>query len=71
MNPDYGLLWWLNTGGALRERSGRQFLCPRRRGQSDLGRARQEFVAVLRWTDPAATDTFIRLIMQAVEDEEL
>ena len=38
--PQYGYLWWLNTGrGALSERLGAELLCARRRRQSDLDRS--------------------------------
>ena len=69
LNPVYGLLWWLNTGsGRYKSAPEDSFFAIRRRRQSDLDRATQEMVAVLRWTDPTAMDTFIRFIMQAIEE---
>ena len=37
-------------------------------GSIDIDAFKQELVAVLRWADPTAIDTFTRLIMQAVEE---
>jgi len=68
LNPVYGLLWWLNTGhgryDSARESS---FFASGAGGNLTWVAPEQEIVAVLRWTDPGALDTFIRLTMQAVE----
>ncbi|HXT80725.1 MAG TPA: serine hydrolase [Acetobacteraceae bacterium] len=67
-NPSYGLLWWLNTArrryASAPEDS---FFASGAGGNVTWICPSQDLVAVLRWTDPAAIDTFIRLIMQAVE----
>jgi CubicO group peptidase (beta-lactamase class C family) len=69
LNPVYGLLWWLNTGHA-RYKSGPadSFFASGAGGNLTWIAPSQEIVAVLRWCDPTAIDTFIRLIMQAVEE---
>jgi len=64
---NYGYLWWLNTGGALYLNSSEQSYYARGAGgnltwidpQNDL-------VAVLRWTNPAAIDGFMKLVTGAV-----
>jgi CubicO group peptidase (beta-lactamase class C family) len=65
----YGLLWWLNTGGG-RYKSAPQdsFFASGAGGNLTWVAPKQELVAVLRWCDPTAMDTFMRLIMQAVEE---
>jgi CubicO group peptidase (beta-lactamase class C family) len=72
INPVYGLLWWLNTGhGRYASAPEDSFCALGAGGNLTWVLPRQELVAVLRWTDPAAADTFIRLIMQAVDDEDV
>ncbi|MFL5284853.1 MAG: serine hydrolase domain-containing protein [Rhodopila sp.] len=68
LNPVYGLLWWLNTGhGRYRSAPETSFFASGAGGNLTWIAPTQEIVAVLRWTDPGAIDTFIRLTMQAVE----
>jgi CubicO group peptidase (beta-lactamase class C family) len=68
LNPVYGLLWWLNTGHARYASAPESsFFASGAGGNLTWIAPDQEIVAVLRWTDPTAMDTFIRLIMQAVE----
>ena len=72
INPVYGLLWWLNTGHGRYESAPEDSFCALGAGGNlTWVLPRQELVAVLRWTDPAAADTFIRLVMQAVDDEDV
>ena len=67
LNPVYGLLWWLNTnGGRYKSAPESSFFASGAGGNLTWVAPRQELVAVLRWTDPTAMDTFIRLIMQAM-----
>jgi hypothetical protein len=61
-----GLLWWRRSrykrapkGSIFASGAG---------GNLTRGAPRQEIVAMLRWTDLRALDTFIRLIMQAVQE---
>ncbi len=65
LNPAYGLLWWLEAKYPSAPEG--SFFASGAGGNLTWVAPRQEFVAVLRWTDPGAIDTFIRLIMQAVE----
>jgi len=68
LNPVYGLLWWLNTGhGRYESAPETSFFASGAGGNLTWIAPEQEIVAVLRWTDPGAIDTFIRLTMQAVE----
>ncbi len=69
LNPNYGLLWWLNTGhGRYKSAPEASFFASGAGGNLTWVAPEQELVAVLRWTDPAAMDTFMRLIMQAIEE---
>jgi CubicO group peptidase (beta-lactamase class C family) len=69
LNPNYGLLWWLNTG-RTRYPSGPEdsFMASGAGGHVTFVAPSQDLVAVLRWTDPSAIDTFIRLVMQAIDE---
>jgi CubicO group peptidase (beta-lactamase class C family) len=69
LNPIYGLLWWLNTNrGRYASGPGDSFSAYGAGGNLTWIAPSQELVAVLRWTDPTALDTFIRLVMQAVAE---
>jgi CubicO group peptidase (beta-lactamase class C family) len=69
LNPVYGLLWWLNTGhGRYKSAPQDCFFASGAGGNVTWIAPSQEIVAVLRWTDPTAIDTFIRFIMQALEE---
>jgi len=69
LSPNYGLLWWLNTGhGRYKSAPEASFFASGAGGNLTWVAPEQELVAVLRWTDPTAMDTFMRLIMQAVEE---
>ena len=69
LNPVYGLLWWLNTGhGRYKSAPENSFFASGAGGNLTFVSPDHELVAVMRWLDPAATDTFIRLIMQAIEE---
>jgi len=67
LNRQYGYLWWLNTGRGL---------YPSAPAASYYGRGaggnltwidpEDDIVAVLRWTDPAAMDGFMKLVMAAL-----
>jgi CubicO group peptidase (beta-lactamase class C family) len=68
LNPNYGLLWWLNTAhGRYKSAPESSFFASGAGGNLTWVAPREELVAVLRWTDPTAMDTFMRLIMQAIE----
>ena len=69
LNPNYGLLWWLNTGhGRYASAPEESFMASGAGGNVTWVVPSKDLVAVLRWTDPSAIDTFTRLIMQAIED---
>jgi hypothetical protein len=68
LKPTYGLLWWLNTGHGLYASAPTDSYFARGAGGNVTWIAPSHgIVAVARWLDPAATDTFVRLIMQALE----
>jgi len=68
LNPNYGLLWWLNTGhGRYRSAPESSFFASGAGGNLTWIAPDHDLVAVMRWLDPAGADTFIRLIMQAIE----
>ena len=60
--PQYGFLWWLNTDrGLYPSASARSFFARGAGGNLTWIDPEHDLVAVLRWTDPAAMDGFIRL----------
>ncbi len=67
INPDYGLLWWLNTGG--RQFPGAPESCYAARGAGSnviLVDPDHDLVAVLRWIDKASLPGFIKLLIDSV-----
>jgi CubicO group peptidase (beta-lactamase class C family) len=69
VKPVYGLLWWLNTGhGRYASAPERSFFASGAGGNLTWVDPDHDLVAVLRWTDPSAIDTFARLIMQAINE---
>ncbi|MGE0226584.1 MAG: enoyl-CoA hydratase-related protein [Acetobacteraceae bacterium] len=61
LNPNYGLLWWLNTGhGRYRSAPESSFFASGAGGNITWVAPEQDLVAVMRWIDPAAMDTFTR-----------
>ncbi len=68
LKPVYGYLWWLNTGhGRYKSASENSFFASGAGGNLTWVDPERDLVAVMRWLDPTAADTFIRLIMQAME----
>jgi CubicO group peptidase (beta-lactamase class C family) len=68
LNPNYGLLWWLNTNhGRYKSAPESSVFASGAGGNLTWIAPEQDLVAVLRWADPTAIDTFTRLIMQAIE----
>ena len=68
VNPDYGLLWWLNTG--RRQFSAAPESCYAARGAGSnviLIDPEHDLVAVVRWIDKASVDGFVRLLLESVE----
>src|SRR6516162_8939830 len=65
--PNYGYLWWLNTERALYpSASARSYYARGAGGNLTWIDPDNDLVAVLRWTDPAAMDEFMRLTMTAL-----
>jgi len=65
--PQYGYLWWLNTGRALYpSASEASYFASGAGGNLTWIDPDNDIVAVLRWIDPAARDGFMRLVMDAV-----
>jgi CubicO group peptidase (beta-lactamase class C family) len=68
LKPTYGLLWWLNTAhGRYASAPTGSFFASGAGGNLTWVDPGHDLVAVMRWLDPTAIDTFIRLIMQAME----
>ena len=65
--PQYGYLWWLNTGrGLYPNASARSFYARGAGGNLTWIDPENDLVAVLRWTDPAAMDGFMKLAAAAL-----
>jgi CubicO group peptidase (beta-lactamase class C family) len=63
----YGYLWWLNTDrGLYPSASPQSYFARGAGGNLTWIDPENDIVAVLRWTDPAAMDGFIKLVMEAV-----
>jgi CubicO group peptidase (beta-lactamase class C family) len=64
---NYGYLWWLNTARALYPSASAQSYFARGAGGNLTWiDPENDIIAVLRWTDPAAMDGFMKLIATAV-----
>ena len=62
LHPQYGYLWWLNTGRGLYPSASAKSYCARGAGGNlTWVDPENDLVAVLRWTDPAAMDGFMKL----------
>ena len=65
--PNYGYLWWLNTERALYpSASARSYYARGAGGNLTWIDPDNDIVAVLRWTDPAAMDGFMKQTMAAL-----
>jgi CubicO group peptidase (beta-lactamase class C family) len=68
----YGYLWWLNTHrGLYPSASPQSYFARGAGGNLTWIDPENDIVAVLRWTDPAAMDGFINLVMRAVGSNSL
>jgi CubicO group peptidase (beta-lactamase class C family) len=66
--PNYGYLWWLNAGQALYpSASPSSYYARGAGGNLTWIDPDNDLVAVLRWTDPAAMDGFMKLTVAALE----
>jgi CubicO group peptidase (beta-lactamase class C family) len=66
IKPDYGLLWWLNAGGAYQPSASRDsYFAIGAGGNVTWIDPANDLVAVLRWMDMAQLDAFIGMVMAA------
>ena len=69
LNPNYGLLWWLNTGRTrYPSATEASFFATGAGGNITWVDPANDLVAVMRWIDPASVDGFIRLVLRGVGD---
>jgi CubicO group peptidase (beta-lactamase class C family) len=66
LNPNYGLLWWLNAGGRYPSATASSFFASGAGGNIIWIDPANDLVAVMRWMDPAAVDGFIRIVTAGV-----
>jgi CubicO group peptidase (beta-lactamase class C family) len=67
LNPQYGFLWWLNTGRQRYPSAPAEGYCAAGAGGNITWiDPANELVAVLRWTDPAAVDGFLGRLAAAM-----
>ncbi len=68
LNPNYGLLWWLNTGHSRYPSApATGFWASGAGGNVTWVDPEHDIVVVLRWADPACLDQFHRLLMAAIQ----
>jgi CubicO group peptidase (beta-lactamase class C family) len=68
LNPNYGLLWWLNTGKKRYPSAPEgSFAATGAGGNLTWVDPEHDIVVVLRWTAPACVDQFLRLLMAAIQ----
>ena len=71
LNPRYGLLWWLNTGGlSFPSASHESFAFSGAGGHTTWIDPTRGLVAVMRWLDPALRDRFLGILGAAVPSGE-
>ncbi len=67
LNPNYGLLWWLNTQGLRYPHAPEDSVFAVGAGGNITWiDPRNEIIAVMRWIDPAAVDEFIERVLAAL-----
>jgi CubicO group peptidase (beta-lactamase class C family) len=65
LHPNYGLLWWLNTGRTrYPSASAVSFYASGAGGNITWVDPANDLAAVMRWMDPGSVDGFIRLVME-------
>src|SRR5262245_11775112 len=68
LNPQYGLLWWLNTGRAQVPSAPEACYAARGAGSNVIWiDPEHDLIVVVRWIDKASMDGFVRLVLEAVE----
>ena len=67
LNPEYGLLWWLNTGRRQFPSAPESCYAARGAGSNIIFiDPDHDLVAVVRWIDTASLDGFLRLVLDSV-----
>ena len=67
LNPNYGLLWWLNTGRARYPSApASSFFASGAGGNITFVSPEHDLVAVMRWMDRDSTDHFLGLVLTAL-----
>jgi CubicO group peptidase (beta-lactamase class C family) len=67
VNPQYGLLWWLNTGRAQTPSAPASCYAARGAGSNVIWiDPEHDLVVVVRWIDKASLDGFLRLVLDSV-----
>jgi CubicO group peptidase (beta-lactamase class C family) len=67
LNPNYGMLWWLNTGQKRYPSApATSFAASGAGGNLTWVDPEHDIVAVLRWTEPACFDQFMQLVLAAL-----
>jgi CubicO group peptidase (beta-lactamase class C family) len=67
LNPEYGLLWWLNTGRAQMPSAPASSYAARGAGSNVIWiDPDHDLVVVVRWIDKASVDGFVRCVQEAV-----
>ncbi len=69
VNPQYGLLWWLNTGRAQLPSAPESSYAARGAGSNVIWiDPDHDLLAVVRWIEKGAMDGFVRLVLESVTD---
>ena len=67
LNPNYGALWWLNTGRTRYPSApASSFFAMGAGGNITWVEPESGIVAVMRWMERDSTDQFLRLVLAAV-----
>jgi CubicO group peptidase (beta-lactamase class C family) len=68
LNPQYGLLWWLNTGRAQFPSAAESSYAARGAGSNVIWiDPEHDLVVVVRWIDKASVDGFIGLVLDSLD----
>ena len=67
LNPQYGMLWWLNTGRGQASRAPESCYAARGAGSNVIWiDPDHDLVVVLRWIDKPSVDGFLALVLESV-----
>ena len=67
LHPQYGLLWWLNTGRAQTPSAPESCYAARGAGSNVIWiDPEHDLVVVVRWIDKASLDGFLKLVLESV-----